>query len=1380
MHRFITNAPAVFRCTANFAQAVVVNLNFFDAARETIPFHLSLRRDERLVVVNRRDRQGWRREIRFPVVFAHQALPVEVRFARGRAEVRIAGKMIGRFDAFPRPDREGRFKLRRGFKQLREVAFVEIDGVIVPGSLLMECPAIVEAPLRRMVLNDALEAVLDGRTPSDSDAVVLRIAGVEPPIPAVLRTLPYAAGRSGQRSCVLAAVVPGRAWEGGGERLEMTLTDRAGADLGSLSLTRAELVTRIGHLAVSGALAHDDRVALQAIEHTRHARILAQITPEERAPLIATAERFGLGRYLLANAPDLGAAPPAVARPVDPSFARIDAVRLTFMRSQRDDPHLRPVDLLVRLLDKAALSKAEQAHVFYALTEWFCVNGDLWDLLRLARDRGPDLPEQMPTADVWALTLLLPSYYAQGRFDDVEAALRRLLATNWGWASTPSIGWLAGQVAVSAPALDGTPLLAAQRSAIVAGISRWIEVQSRDYWGRTRCVALIRGFVALLVEADTLPRPDREGLIRQALWIYSLDPTFWDRVDAVIGQAVPPAMRAAQAAFARLRACLADKAVQGADGRAQIAAALAAFPVWSAQDLARVRRELLGPAGLLLAPGALPEPADILRAGMDPDEAALRTLAWPRDAPRESGQGRDMPLPFAIAAQNGLRQAYTLVPEGPFVVEQRNLLSDALALLQAPDDALLQRIMRTMVPLCGAQNQFLGLALGVSLGNALLGQLRDDEATWLLDGVARIAQSMAAQGQRDHLEIASTPGMALASLQRAHPGHPATQRVSAALGTCLVAQSLTVGPRLPGAPVNPLLNTLVCLYSCLPNLDTRIKVIRDGWMRLLADIGVPCLVFVGAGDGQRVGDVVHLDAPDDYEGLPQKTLAMVRWVLENTDFSYLLKIDDDCFLDPQAYFGDLTYQKFDYYGRPLTKDRGYFDRTWHMAKSTHPRGRLELDKSPGPSTHADGGAGYTLSRWAMMALGEAAQSPEGRELIHLSFMEDKLVGDLLALRNIGVVGEEYRISILRRTVPGGPPVPAWENGFLPFAGSGIKLAHLDGCEKQTEVLAGSHSPWPQSFKVWPSYQPARLGRRSNTLDLISSPGELARVNAAEVAVVACMRNEGFMIERFLDHYRALGVGGFLIADNGSDDGSFAILAEQPDVALFTVDTEYNASQYGVAWQQALIANFRTNRWSLVADADEFLFWTAGLSGSLPDLLREFDAEGATAVRTFMLDMYPRGSLGDADFKMAGPFEQAGYVDREPFLSDGADARGLYSNSSVWTSALRHRLIPGSRADLFVAQKYALLKYQPWMQLSAGLHFVANIELASRELFFAHFKYNAAFRAKAEAEVARQQHFNDAEEYRKYLALVSEGRDVVFDPAISVPWRDCDFVRQRLV
>ncbi len=84
-----------------------------------------------------------------------------------------------------------------------------------------------------------------------------------------------------------------------------------------------------------------------------------------------------------------------------------------------------------------------------------------------------------------------------------------------------------------------------------------------------------------------------------------------------------------------------------------------------------------------------------------------------------------------------------------------------------------------------------------------------------------------------------------------------------------------------------------------------------------------------------------------------------------------------------------------------------------------------------------------------------------------------------------------------------------------------------------------------------------------------------------------------------------------------------------------------------------------------------------------------------------------------------------------------------------------------------------------MRLSDGLHYVAEANVSPRALLFGHFKYNAAFRAKAVAEVARGQHFNNAEEYRKYLDLISEGRETLFDPDVSVHWTDSAFVQSLL-
>lgn len=1364
-----------FRCVADFSAAAAVNLNFFDAEQRMIPFHLSLRRDEQLIVVNRRDAAGWRREIRIPAQFGFAPVSAAVKFSRGRVEVRVDERLVGRFDAYPRLDLSGRLFMRRGFPDLARIAFVAVDGPCLEGSVQIDALT-QRAALDHAVLNDALEVVL-GVEADVSEDVALVVGGRAERIPAVRRGVPHMAGQ-----WMWAAVVPGRVWDGRGEHLDLAMVTGGGAVLGSVSVTRRELAAKIGALAESGVLATDDRAALQAIEHTRHAGLLQHLTDLQREALEGAAARFRLGAYMRETSGNRGKTGVQISDiPADAEVPIWDALRNRFTQTMRETPKGDPIALLAGLIDDGELTPAQQGVLFTSLTEWFCLNDRLRDLALLWREkRVPAAATTLPRGDLWTLSALLPIYYCEGRFADVAQALEILTPRSPHWVQTPNLGWITREIAVAAPDLTGRFPTPEERNAILYGVGNWIDHRAGEYWERTHCVALIDGQVALLANASTLAQWQVDAVIKRVMWAYGLTPSFWRAVEVSMaenGWALPLRMQVAHDAFLQLHGMLAESHIRTPNRLERIDALLKIFQRWGTASVARFRRDLFAPTALNIAPGSVPDAEDWHKVGLNPDEAALRFVAAPRPAGAEAG---DMPAALSEAVARGLKAAQHMVARGQLGDVQAALFKEAQAVLQAPDAAGMGRVLTHITVLSDARSRFLGLGIGLGLVNGLLSQDRDAEAGRLVRHVLALMASITDAGQHAEVCRAPAPGLALAALRRAHPTHDVTRRAEAGL-TILMEHGAAIpdGEQAPAfdAGATPLLDTVVCLYTCRVNLGTRVQAIRDGWMALLRDMGVPCLVFVGAGDGRIEGNVVHLNAPDDYEGLPQKTLAMVRWVLENTRYSYLVKVDDDCFLDPQAFFGDLTHLKFDYYGRPLSRVRGQMDRTWHMAKSTHARGRLELDKSPEPSRYADGGSGYALSRIAMAALCAAADSPRGQELSHLSFMEDKLVGDLLAQQGISVDGEEYRISVLRRTRPGGPLVPAWENGFLPFKGAGIRLAHLDGHERQAEVLAASQRSWPASAKIWPSFQPARLGWCSNALDLISSPDKLARVNAAPVAVVACLRNERIILAQFLAHYRALGVEGFLIADNGSDDGSFEFLAAQPDVALFAVDTEYSASHYGVAWQQALLGNFRTGRWTLVADADEFLFWNRDLSGSLPELVREFDAEGATAARVFMLDMYPQGPLTEADFVDQNPFEQTGFTDRAPFLAVSG-ARGPYSDAPIWTSALRHRLIPEARSELFVAQKYALLKYLPWMQLSEGLHFVAEATVARRELLFAHFKYNAAFRAKAENEVARRQHFNNAEEYRKYLALVAEGRDVIYDPEISVRWDTSEFVRAR--
>jgi len=414
----------------------------------------------------------------------------------------------------------------------------------------------------------------------------------------------------------------------------------------------------------------------------------------------------------------------------------------------------------------------------------------------------------------------------------------------------------------------------------------------------------------------------------------------------------------------------------------------------------------------------------------------------------------------------------------------------------------------------------------------------------------------------------------------------------------------------------------------------------------------------------------------------------------------------------------------------------------------------------------------------MTALVKQMQKPAGRALISAAYSEDKLVGARLALDGIEPSEMSYTTAVERRAAQHVPAVPQWVSGLRPSALSVTKLCHLDAGADMAAVHTARHDPRPRPARIWPTHHAPRLGFNSRALHLLSSETNLQMASEAEVALVSVIRNEEHMLPHFLAHYRARGVTGFLIADNESDDGTVPYLLDQPDVALFSADTEFREVDQGTDWKIALLAHYRPDKWAVIADADELLLYPSHDTRSLPNWLTEH-AANADAVEVRMLDLYPEGPLEQAQINATtNLFALAPYTDAQPFLAESLSP-GPYDNATTWTSAVRHRLMPGARPELFVAQKVPVLRYKPWMQLSTSLHYASDVRLARDTLFFAHFKYHADFAAKAHREIARGQYYNNAEEYHRYVALTASGQDQIYDPAVSVQWQDCDEVRALL-
>lgn len=698
----------------------------------------------------------------------------------------------------------------------------------------------------------------------------------------------------------------------------------------------------------------------------------------------------------------------------------------------------------------------------------------------------------------------------------------------------------------------------------------------------------------------------------------------------------------------------------------------------------------------------------------DDPEALLRRHAAPGapDVPPD----RLEPLQAAVAAR------LDPVPPADLAALRRAAgLAGALQDGRTPADRAQTRATALAQMLPGLRWQQAGLVLGLATLPAMIRARRRAA----LAPLAAALMPLAAEAGPPPVGLP----VLLARLQQAVEGRPLIAADLAPLLDRLASRCP------PDAGLPPLPEGAAALADTLVLIRADRGQGPPGWLAGLAAFGIPHAMVAAA-------DV-----------LPQLQQAAGQ------GFAHVWVIEADSQFDPQAVFGAFSWRLVDYYGRWQQLRPGFRDKT---------AGGLDL--APVSGGHADAGLGYALSRRALHALDAVLRTETGARLALGCSGADRLVGLLLAEAGIGPMAPDHAGVLLRPARPGGLPVPGAVPGFLPSVASGARAGQ------------GAPPAPPMALRparLWPATIPARIGPAGRALMLVAGADRLAQAHSTPVAVISVLRNEMFFLPQFLAHYRRLGVTAFLIGDNGSDDGSAEYLAAQPDVVLFSAPTPFREARQGTEWKIALMAQLRPGGWSLVADADELLVarglrgpghpqgWQGGLS--LPEFLAQPQFAGCDAFRLMMLDMYPEGPLSAATFTGPDPFAEAGLADRAPFRPQWL-GHGPYSDRRAVTSALRHRLLPGARPDMFVAEKVALLRYRPWMRLSVSLHYAAEVQLAPQELVFAHFKYTADFRAKARREIRRGQYYDNAAEYRRYMALLSEGREVIADPAVSVPWR----------
>lgn len=264
-----------------------------------------------------------------------------------------------------------------------------------------------------------------------------------------------------------------------------------------------------------------------------------------------------------------------------------------------------------------------------------------------------------------------------------------------------------------------------------------------------------------------------------------------------------------------------------------------------------------------------------------------------------------------------------------------------------------------------------------------------------------------------------------------------------------------------------------------------------------------------------------------------------------------------------------------------------------------------------------------------------------------------------------------------------------------------------------------------------------------------------RIGPGDILCFVTLRNEADRLPWFLAHYRALGVGHFLIVDNMSGDGSGALLAGEPDISVWQTADPYREARFGMDWLGWLHMRYGHGHWCLSVDADELLVFPHSDTRGLGGLTAWLDGQGAPAMGAMMLDMYPEGPLGgetcppgEDPMRVLSRFDAWGYdweyLARYDLISirGGVRRRMFFADQPDHAPHL-HKipLIRWNRRFVYLSSMHSALPRRLNRVFDARLGLPTGVLL--------HTKFLDSIVAKSEEEKRRRQHFTHSERYEGY-------------------------------
>lgn len=293
--------------------------------------------------------------------------------------------------------------------------------------------------------------------------------------------------------------------------------------------------------------------------------------------------------------------------------------------------------------------------------------------------------------------------------------------------------------------------------------------------------------------------------------------------------------------------------------------------------------------------------------------------------------------------------------------------------------------------------------------------------------------------------------------------------------------------------------------------------------------------------------------------------------------------------------------------------------------------------------------------------------------------------------------------------------------------------------------------------------------RANGCALTAVADRSAAIRPSMVLGFAVMRDEMAHLGGWLDHYRRLGVGHFLIVDNASSDGTAEILAQQDDVSLWSSTAPYRDARFGMDWMNHLLHRYGRGHWCLTADADELLRYPHDDRRDLHALTARLDQTGAAAMGALMLETYPKGPIGAGGPMVwfdPGPYRtRIQQPKRNRWVQGGPRDRLVFADQPQMAPTLNKiPLIRWRRGYGYVNSTHSALP----RRLNDAYDGPGDARLSGVLL---HLKFHPGAPAQAARERARAQHFHTPPAFAAYYDWLEADPDLWFPGAERLTgWR----------